>query len=43
MPLTDAEPPRTVLARIDGTDSGLVRGFARIVRELAAAGTGGRA
>ncbi|MFB7209358.1 hypothetical protein [Streptomyces sp. NPDC056255] len=42
VPLTDAEPLRTVLARVDGTDSGLVRGFARVVRELAAAGSGGR-
>ncbi|WP_406011943.1 LysR substrate-binding domain-containing protein [Streptomyces sp. NBC_00984] len=36
VPLTDVEPLRTVLAWVDGTDNNLVRGFARVVRELAA-------
>lgn len=40
VPLTDAEPLRTSLAWADGTDSNLVRGFARVVRELAAAAPG---
>lgn len=37
VPLTDAEPLRTVLARVDGADNALVRGFAEVVRELASA------
>lgn len=41
VPLSDAEPLRTVLAWADGTDSSLVRGFARVVRELAAAAPDG--
>ncbi|MFE6974167.1 LysR family transcriptional regulator [Streptomyces sp. NPDC057682] len=48
VPLTDVEPLRVVLAWAQGTDDPLVRGFARVVRELAAApvpageaGTGG--
>lgn len=36
VPLTDAEPLRTVLAWVDGADNALVRGFAEVVRELAA-------
>lgn len=35
VPLTDVEPLRVVLAWADGMDSSLVRGFARVVRELA--------
>ncbi|MFE7393000.1 LysR substrate-binding domain-containing protein [Streptomyces sp. NPDC057582] len=34
VPLTDAEPLRTVLAWVDGADNALVRGFAEVVREL---------
>ncbi|GAA1331114.1 LysR family transcriptional regulator [Streptomyces sanglieri] len=41
VPLSDVEPLRTVLAWADGTDSSLVRGFARVVRELAVATPGG--
>ncbi|MCX5211839.1 LysR family transcriptional regulator [Kitasatospora sp. NBC_00240] len=36
VPLTDAEPLRVVLAWAAGTDNPLVRGFAEVVRELAA-------
>ncbi|MFC8535648.1 LysR family transcriptional regulator [Streptomyces sp. NPDC057249] len=36
VPLTDVEPLRVVLAWADGADGALVRGFARVVRELAA-------
>ncbi|GIH18517.1 LysR family transcriptional regulator [Rugosimonospora africana] len=35
VPLTDVEPLRVALAWPDGTDAPLVRGFARVVRELA--------
>ncbi|MFD5069640.1 hypothetical protein ACFWNC_17155 [Streptomyces sp. NPDC058369] len=35
VPLTDVEPLRVVLAWADGADTALVRGFARVVRELA--------
>ncbi|NEC63261.1 LysR family transcriptional regulator [Streptomyces sp. SID9727] len=38
VPLTDVEPLRVVLAWADGADTALVRGFARVVRELAAEG-----
>ncbi|MGC4948699.1 LysR family transcriptional regulator [Streptomyces sp. DT224] len=34
VPLTDVEPLRVVLAWADGADTALVRGFARVVREL---------
>ncbi|MFE5096822.1 hypothetical protein ACFRCI_42575 [Streptomyces sp. NPDC056638] len=37
VPLTEVEPLRTVLARVDGTDNVLVQGFAQVVRELASA------
>ncbi|MFE4605840.1 LysR family transcriptional regulator [Kitasatospora indigofera] len=36
VPLTDAEPLRVVLAWVAGADDPLVRGFAEVVRELAA-------
>ncbi|MET9612894.1 LysR family transcriptional regulator [Kitasatospora indigofera] len=36
VPLTDAEPLRVVLAWVAGADNPLVRGFAEVVRELAA-------
>lgn len=36
-PLTDVEPLRVVPAWADGMDTPLVRGFAQVVRELAAA------
>jgi DNA-binding transcriptional LysR family regulator len=36
VPLTDVEPLRVALAWVEGTDSALVRGFASVVRELAA-------
>ncbi|MFF1870405.1 LysR family transcriptional regulator [Streptomyces sp. CB03911] len=36
VPLTDVEPLRVVLAWVAGTDNPLVRGFAEVVRELAA-------
>lgn len=35
VPLTDVEPLRVVLAWADGADTPLIRGFARVVRELA--------
>ncbi|MGW2474071.1 LysR family transcriptional regulator [Streptomyces sp. NPDC001665] len=35
VPLTDVEPLRVVLAWAEGADTALVRGFARVVRELA--------
>ncbi|RPK37854.1 LysR substrate binding domain protein [Streptomyces sp. ADI92-24] len=37
VPLTDVAPLRVVLAWVDGMDTALVRGFVRVVRELAAA------
>lgn len=37
VPLTDVEPLRVAVAWFEGTSSPLVRGFAEVIRELAAA------
>jgi DNA-binding transcriptional LysR family regulator len=38
VPLTDVDPLRVALAWVEGAETALVRGFAEVVRELAASG-----